>query len=166
MSESTEQTQVTPKTEPVPQQKTGDTDAYASALRSITAERDALASELKAREKTIGELTAERDSVKGQFEALSRQAREGALLERLARDLPGADKMALRGVVAVLGEGGKLDRHPPAEQLEATAKAALELIKTEAPSLIRPAVSAGGTNGVPSRTAAPRPRSPFDLQRR
>jgi len=44
VSETTEQTQVTPKTEPAPaQQKTGDTDAYASALRSITAERDALA---------------------------------------------------------------------------------------------------------------------------
>ncbi len=147
----------TPKTEAAPQRaaEPKGADAYAAALKSITAERDQALAELKAREKKIAELTGERDGYKGQVDGFVRQGREGALIERLQRDLPGADKMALRGVVAVLGEGNKIDRFPPAEQLEEVAKKAIELIKTEAPSLTRPAPAVGGSNGVPPRHQQP-----------
>lgn len=146
-----------PKPDAAPQRAAepkGD-DAYAAALKSITAERDALAAEVKLRDKKIGELTGERDAFKGQVEGFERAGREGALVERLQRELPGADKMALRGVLAVLGESKKIDRFPLAEQLEETAKKAIELIKSEAPSLTRPAPAVGGSNGVPPRQQQP-----------
>lgn len=157
-----------PKTEAAPQrapEPKGD-DAYAAALKSITAERDSLAAEIKARDKKIAEISGDRDALKGQVDGFVRQGREGALLDRLQRDLPGADKVLLRGVVLGLAESNKIDRHPPAEQLEEVAKKAIELIKTEAPSLTRATTSVGGNNGVPQRTQqSPRYRGPFDLQR-
>jgi hypothetical protein len=143
----------TPKPEAAPQRapEPKADDAYAAALKSITAERDSLAAELRARDKKIGELTGERDAFKGQVDGFERAGREGALVERLQRDLPGADRMALRGVLAVLGEAKKIDRFPMAEQLDETAKKAIELIKAEAPSLTRPPPAVGGSNGVPHR---------------
>lgn len=145
-----------PKPEAAPQrapEPKGD-DAYAAALKSITAERDAYAAEVKLRDKKIAEITGERDAFKGQVEGFERAGREGALVERLQRDLPGADKTALRGVLAVFGESKKIDRFPMPEQLEETAKKAIELIKTEAPSLTRPPPAVGGSNGVPTRQPA------------
>jgi hypothetical protein len=171
VSDSTETptTTETPKTEAAPPRAAAEPkgeDGLAAALKSLAAERDQALAEVKARDKKIAELSGERDAFKGQVEQFGRQQREGALIERLQRELPGADKMALRGVVAVLGESNKIDRHPPAEQLEEVAKKALELIKTEAPGLTRSTTSVGGNNGVPSRPQnAPRFKGPFDLQR-
>lgn len=152
-----------------------DADGYAAAFKAMQADLKRLEDELDTRDKKLSELVKdrdklakERDSFASQVDGFTRRDRESELIGRVRKDIPGADPLALRGVLAVLHEGGKIDRFPPAEQLEETAKKAIELIKTEAPGLTttRAPMPGGGTNGVPPRTQPPRYQGPFALQKK
>ena len=116
-------------------------------LSSITAERDAF----KATADKFEPLFKEAEGMKAQIQGFVNTNRETAIVETLRAKLP-ADKTPFEIRSAVLGfhEAGKANRH--AEDAVAESAKLLKLIESEAPSLLRPATSGGGT---PSARAIP-----------
>lgn len=117
--------------------------ALGAALRDRDAARAQLA-ELAPKAKLADELQVR---VEGYVNA----GRESALVEALRSKLPGAEPLAIRGVLAQLAEAGKVSRFP--EDAAAEAAKALEVISIEAPSLTRPAPTLGG--GSPGARQGP-----------
>jgi hypothetical protein len=133
-----------------------------AALAKQVGERDtALAQALRERDalkNSVGELeprAKQADELKVKFEGMVNEKRETALFSKVREAFPGADPLALRGVLRELGEAGRVQRY--AEQTDAEAAKAIELIKTEAPGLTRPAHTAGGSAGA-AQTPARQPR--------
>lgn len=121
----------------------------ASALASALRERDTFklqVTELEPRAKQADEL-------KVQVEGYVNAGRETALVEALRVKLPGAEPLAIRGVLATLHDSGRVNRY--AEDAAAELAKALPIIAAEAPSLTRPPTAGGGSAGVRSTTAAP-----------
>lgn len=113
-------------------------DTFRTQLTTVTTERDLFrtkVTELEPKVAKVGELEM-------QVQTLTNTARESALLEHLRPKLPGADTLALRGVVQQLHDAGKINRfaEKPAEE----AAKALPIITSEAPSLARSPNSRGG----------------------
>lgn len=122
----------------------------ATALAAALRERDALKAqvgELAPRAKVADELTLK-------VAGFENAARESAIVDTLRAKLPGAEPLAVRGVLAQLAEQGKANRF--AEDAAAEAAKVLALISTEAPSLTRPPTSGGGSPGA--RQTPPPPR--------
>lgn len=141
------------------------TDEAAPALRLMREEISRLTEQLKARDAEVATVTTERDTLKIELDKRVRLDLEGQLIGRLRKDLPHADEVVLRGTVALLAEGGRVNRFPKADELDATAAAALELIRKEAPSLTRAPASGGGIGGAPVRPEPPQPDPVRDLFR-
>lgn len=142
----------TPKQEPAPPRD----DAYAAALKSITAERDGLAKQLEARDRKIADLTGERDGFKVQIEEFGRRARETAIVERLQAtdEAKHLGAFELRAALKELHGDDGFDRF--AEDAEGAAKTALDRLKVKAPALMRPPAQGGGPGGAPPVTGGPR----------
>lgn len=119
--------------------------ALAAALR----DRDALTVRVTALEP----LAAERDALQLKVEGFTNEKRETALVDALRAKFPGADALAIGGVVAKLHEQGKINRF--AEDPAAEVAKALPIITAEAPSLARPPTGAAGSSLVRPTTAAP-----------
>lgn len=122
--------------------------AYAAALKSISGERDALAEQVKARDAQIAALTGERDGFKAQVEGFARKAREGAIVERLRSGIPHVSDFELRAVLGGLHDEGAVDKF--SDKPDEVAAAALELIKSRAPALMRQPAQGGGPGGAPA----------------
>lgn len=124
---------------------------HAAALAAALRERDTFkqqATELEPRAKQADEL-------KLQVEGYVNAGRETALVEALRAKLPGAEPLALRGVLTTLHDAKRINKF--AEDTAATLAAALPIITAEAPSLTRPPTAGGGSAGVRSTTTATAP---------
>lgn len=122
-----------------------------SQLATVLRERDTY-------KEQVGKLepvAKEADKLRLQVEGFQNTAKESAILERLRAQLPGAEPLAIRGVLSSLHEGGKVNRY--SDDADTESKKILELIKSEAPSLTRVPTGAGGTAAV-RETPAPPPR--------
>lgn len=118
---------------------------HAAALR----ERDTFrqqATELEPRAKQADEL-------KIKVEGYVNAGRETALVEALRAKLPGAEPLAIRGVLTTLHDSGRINKF--AEDHTAELAKALPIITAEAPSLTRPPTAGGGSAGVRTPAAAP-----------
>lgn len=157
--------------------------ALRGALETVRADYAKLAGETQLVAKTATETQAalsaavrERDMFKAQLAELAPKAkladelqvkvegyvnagRESALVEALRAKLPGAEPLAIRGVLTQLAEQGKAVRYP--EDAAAEAAKVLELISKEAPSLTRPPTSASGSSLVRPAAQKPAYRGPF-----
>lgn len=119
-----------------------------TALAALTTERDAFkqqVADLEPRAKLAADLEIK---VTGYVNA----GRESALVEALRAKMPGAEPLAIRGVLTTLHDAGKINRF--AEDTAATVAAALPIITAEAPSLLRPPTGASGSSQVRSSSAA------------
>lgn len=150
-------------------------------LASLQGENQILASKLAEMNSKLGEASQqlasvlrERDSFKDavgklepkakladelqlKVEGFVNQGRESAILEKLRAQLPGAEVLALQGVVSKLHESGRVNRY--SDDSAAESKKIFELIKTEAPSLMRQPTMAGGTAAVRETPAPSRMKS-------
>lgn len=174
METSVSETAVTPATTPDPSQEN---TALRGALEAVRADFAKLQGETALVAKTATETQAalgaalrERDTLReqvGKLEPVAKEAdalrvqvqtfvntgRESAIVDTLRAKLTGAEPLAIRGVLGQLHEDGKINRF--AEDAAAEAAKALELISKEAPSLARPATSAGGSSLVRPTPAQP-----------
>ena len=83
------------------------------------------------------------------------EKRETALVDAVRGKFPGADTLAIRGVLTTLHDAGRINKF--AEDTNAALTAALPIITAEAPSLTRPLTAGGGSAGLRESTpAAPR----------
>jgi hypothetical protein len=165
--------EVTPTTTPDPSQENaalrGALEAVRNDYAKLQGEAQLLAKTASETQAALGSALIERDSFKeqvGKLEPVAKEAeglkvqvqtfintgRESALVEALRTKLPGAEPLALRGVIAQLAEQGKASRYP--EDAAAEAAKVLDLINKEAPSLTRPPTSASGTSLVRPATKA------------
>lgn len=157
--------------------------ALRNALEAVRADYAKLAGETQLVAKTATETQAalgaalrERDTFKAQLAELAPKAkladelqvrvegflnagRESALVEALRSKLPGAEPLAIRGVLAQLAEQGKAVRYP--EDAAAEAAKVLEVISIEAPSLTRPPTLGGGSPGARQAPAQPQRKHPL-----
>lgn len=123
-----------------------------TVAKGATESQVALAAALRERDTfkvQIGELEPRAklaDELKVQVEGYINAGRESAIVEALRVKLPGADALAIGGVVAKLHEQGKINRF--AEDSAAEVAKALPIITAEAPSLARPLTAGGGSAGV------------------
>lgn len=151
--------------------------ALRNALEAVRADYAKLAGETQLVAKAASESQAalgaalrERDTFKAQLAELAPKAkladelqvkvegyvnagRESALVDALRSKLPGAEPLAIRGVLAQLAEQGKASRYP--EDAAAEAAKVLEVISIEAPSLTRPPTLGGGSPGARQAPAQP-----------
>lgn len=151
--------------------------ALRGALEKVRADYATLVSETQLVAKTATETQAalgaalrDRDAARAQLAVLEPKAkladelqvkvegfvnagRESALVDALRSKLPGAEPLAIRGVLAQLAEQGKAVRYP--EDAAAEAAKVLAVISTEAPSLTRPAPTLGGGSPGARQTPAP-----------
>lgn len=157
--------------------------ALRNALEAVRADYAKLAGETQLVAKTatetkaaLGEALRDRDTFKAQLaelapkakladelqirvEGLVNQNRETALVDALRSKLPGAEPLAIRGVLAQLAEQGKASRYP--EDAAAEAAKVLEVISIEAPSLTRPPTLGGGSPGARQAPAQPQRKHPL-----
>ena len=114
-------------------------------LASVLKERDQFSSALK----EIEPKAKEADQLRLKVEDYVRRDRELSIISKIRAAAPHAGDLELRGVLGALHETGKLDRY--SEDSEGTAKRALELIRSEAPNLLRPPTGASGSAAAPSQ---------------
>ena len=91
---------------------------------------------------------------------LTNAKHEASLVDALRAKLPGADPLAIRGVLGELHKAGKANRF--AEDTAAELARVLPVINAEAPSLTRPPTTGGGSPGArptpaPQRVSLIRP---------
>lgn len=127
-----------------------DRDGYAAAFKALQADVSRLESDLKAEAKKRSEAERERDDFRSRVDGYVKREAEGRLYDKLRAALPHAEPLALRGVLVSLAEAGKVNRYPNADELDAVAAAALDLIGKEAPSMTRAPAGGGGVGGAPS----------------
>lgn len=151
-------------------------DTQAQALKDLQRDNEALSRQLTEKQQALTTVQRERDDHKTAVDKLTPQAqlaaelqrkvdgyvsreRENALIEAARPKLPGAEPLAIRGVIATLAEQGKINRAPenPAAELEKLLKA----IETDSPSLLRPATTGGGASAARSSSAQPKPIDPL-----
>lgn len=123
-----------------------------TVAKGATESQVALAAALRERDTfkvQIGELEPRAklaDELKVQVEGYINAGRESALVEALRSKLPGADALAIRGVVGTLHDAKRINKF--AEDPAAEVAKALPIITAEAPSLARPLTAGGGSAGV------------------
>lgn len=137
-----------------------ETPDLTAAFKLLQQERDQLAEQLRGSASKFADLEAKFTATQGELEGLKRGQAEGALFDKLRSALPHAEPFLLRSVVIAGAEAGKVNRYPKAEELEAAAAAALDLIGKEAPALTRAPASGGGVNGAPMAPNPPPKRDP------
>lgn len=121
-------------------------------LSSVIVERDGL----KGTVAKLEPLAKEADTLRVKVEGFVNAGRESAIVEATRAKYPGADPLAIRGVLAALSEQGKVNRH--AEDIAAESAKLQQLIELEAPGLTRPATSGGGTASARATHGASRPQ--------
>lgn len=137
-------------------------DPLKVALRDVQTRHDDLAAKFRAEADKASKLARENATLREQVETFGRREREGAIVGRLRDALPHLSAFAVKGALAALAEEGKVDRY--AADADATAKAALEVLKTVDPNLLRaPAPQGGGPSGAPPQQPQQRAkgRAPF-----
>lgn len=115
---------------------------FAQQLAALTGERDTFKAQ-------IAELTpkaAKADELAVKVTDLTNAKHEASLVDALRAKLPGADPLAIRGVLGELHKAGKANRF--AEDTAAELARVLPVISAEAPSLTRPPTSGGGSPGA------------------
>jgi hypothetical protein len=137
-----------PADEPAPALEPAE-DPLKVALRAVQEERDALLVKFKERDGRASALEVEAKKLREQVDMFGKREREGAILEHLRGVLPHASTLELRGALAALHESGKVDRY--SDKAEDAARAALELLKTAAPNLVRAPEVKGGPAGAPQQ---------------
>lgn len=166
MSDSDQTPETTTPAAPAPS-TSGEVDILARKLgeqnQKVAALNEQLAAALRERDtykESVGKLeplAKEANDLRVKVEGFLNTAKEGAILERLRAQLPGAEVLAIRGVVRDLADAGKVNRYSDDASAEATK--ILELIKSEAPSLTRPPTGAGGSSVVASAPQPPKRKS-------
>lgn len=121
-------------------------DPLTTAMRAVQADNAKLDGDLKAALAKLAERDAEVTTLRAQVDGYGRAQRESAIVAKLRNALPHASDLEVRGALAALHESGKVDRY--SDKPDEVAKAALELIKVEAPSLTRAPTTGGGTQGA------------------
>lgn len=124
-------------------------------LSSLIVERDGL----KGSVAKLEPLAKEADGLRVKVEGFINASRESAIIETLRSKLPGAEPLALKGVLAALAEQGKANRY--AEDAAVESAKILKLIETEAPGLTRPPTSGGGTQSARPMTGGSAFRGPL-----
>ncbi|MCY0990634.1 hypothetical protein OV203_26055 [Nannocystis sp. ILAH1] len=120
-------------------------------LASVLKERD----QFKAQFSELEPKAKEADQLRLKVEDFVRRDRELAIVTKIRTAAPHAGDLEVRGVLAALHEGGKIDRY--SEDAENTAKKAIELLKTEAPNLFRVPTGASGSAAI-THPSPERPR--------
>jgi len=126
----------------------GATESQA-ALTAAIRDRDAFKVEIEALKPKAALVADLEVKITGYVNA----GRELALVEALRAKLPGAEPLAIRGVISQLHEAGKVNRYP--EDPAAEVAKALPIITAEAPSLARPLTGTGGSSLLRQGTTAP-----------
>ncbi len=132
----------------------------AAQLATLTGERATLISERDTFKAQIADLTpkaAQAAELAVKVTDLTNTARESSFVEALRNKLPGADPIAIRGVLGELAKAGKVNRFP--EDPAAELAKALPIITEAAPSLTRPPTNGGGTPGARQTPSAPARKS-------
>ncbi len=147
-------------------------DALKADNARLATEAQTVATAANATQVTLAQAIRDRDAVQAQFKVLEPKAvladelqikvngfvnekRETALVDAVRGKFPGADTLAIRGVLTTLHDAGRINKF--AEDTAAALAAALPIITAEAPSLTRPLTAGGGSAGLrESTSAAPR----------
>lgn len=147
-------------------------DALKADNARLATEAQTVATAANATQVTLAQAIRDRDAALQQFKVLEPKAvladelqikvngfvnekRETALVDAVRGKFPGADTLAIRGVLTTLHDAGRINKF--AEDTNAALTAALPIITTEAPSLTRPLTAGGGSAGLrESTSAAPR----------
>lgn len=120
---------------------------HAAALRQLDEQRAATAAAIRQRDefKTQVDQLAPRakqaDDLQLKVETLTNEKRAADIYDALRVKLPGIEGLALRGVVAQLHAQGKANQF--AEDATKEADKFIDLIRTEAPSMLKQVVSSG-----------------------
>lgn len=147
-------------------------DALKADNARLATEAQTVATAANATQVTLAQAIRDRDAALQQFKVLEPKAvladelqikvngfvnekRETALVDAVRGKFPGADTLAIRGVLTTLHDAGRINKF--AEDTNAALTAALPIITAEAPSLTRPLTAGGGSAGLRESTpAAPR----------
>ena len=149
-------------------------DALKADNARLATEAQTVATAANATQAALAQALRDRDAVQAQFKVLEPKAlladeltvkvngfinekRESALVDAVRGKFPGADTLAIRGVLTTLHDAGRINKF--AEDTNAALTAALPIITTEAPSLTRPLTSGGGSAGLRESVAPPVRRS-------
>ena len=122
---------------------------FAQQIAALTGERDTFKATIAALEPRA----AKADELAVKVTDMTNAQREASLVDALRVKLPGADPLAIRGVLGELHKAGKANRF--AEDTAAELAKVLPVITTEAPGLTRPPTSGGGSPGARVTPAAP-----------
>lgn len=122
---------------------------FAQQIAALTGERDTFKATIAALEPRA----AKADELAVKVTDLTNAKHEASLVDALRAKLPGADPLAIRGVLGELHKAGKANRF--AEDTAAELARVLPVITTEAPGLTRPPTSGGGSPGARVTPAAP-----------
>lgn len=115
---------------------------FAQQIAALTGERDTFKATIAALEPRA----AKADELAVKVTDLTNAKHEASLVDALRAKLPGADPLAIRGVLGELHKAGKANRF--AEDTAAELARVLPVITTEAPGLARPPTSGGGSPGA------------------
>jgi hypothetical protein len=129
---------------------------FAQQIAALTGERDTFKATIAALEPRA----AKADELAVKVTDLTNAKHEASLVDALRAKLPGADPLAIRGVLGELHKAGKANRF--AEDTAAELARVLPVINAEAPSLTRPPTTGGGSPGArptpaPQRVSLIRP---------
>lgn len=122
---------------------------FAQQITTLTSERETFAAKMAALEARA----VKADELAVKVTDMTNAQREGSLVDALRVKLPGADPLAIRGVLGELHKAGKVNRF--AEDTAAELARVLPVITTEAPGLARPPTSGGGSPGARQTPALP-----------
>lgn len=122
---------------------------FAQQIAALTGERDTFKATIAALEPKA----AKADELAVRVTDLTNAKHEASLVDALRAKLPGADPLAIRGVLGELHKAGKANRF--AEDTAAELAKVLPVITTEAPGLARPATVGGGSPGARQTPALP-----------
>lgn len=151
-------------------------DATAAALAELQRDNAALSRLIADRQQQLDTTQRERDTFKAEVDKLTPRAklveelqqkvggyeaekREHALFEAVRPKVPGAEPLALRGVIAELHKQGRINKAP--EDAAAEGEKLLKAIETDSPSFLRPPTSTGGTAGARPQQQQPPPVDPL-----
>ena len=112
---------------------------FASQVSTLTSANDTFKASMAALESRA----AKADELAVMVTDMTNAKHEASLVDALRAKLPGADPLAIRGVLGELHKAGKVNRF--ATDTAAELARALPVINVEAPGLTRPPTSAGGS---------------------
>lgn len=145
-------------------------------LEERKAERASYQEQIQERDAQLASLIRERDTFKEsvaklepkakladelqiKVEGFVNEGRYSAIVDKVRTVLPGAEPLTIRGVLSSLHESAKINRY--AEDASAEAAKAIELIKSEAPSLTRMPMGASGSAVVRENPTPHKMRHPL-----